>query len=304
MNRLLLTGCFQYTTEQLKLINSLGFTVDFLKDEKAVVEYPERYIGVVCNNLFLYNDISLFKNLQFIQATSAGLDRLPLDYINSKNIILNSAKGVYDIPIAEFVVMQLLRCLKKNKEMECHISNHIWQKERQLEELYGKNVLIIGCGSIGQTIASRLHCFGCNVFGVDIHPISNANFKHIYLINQIDEILNDSDIIILCCPLTKETKQMINTPFISHFKKNAILINVSRGELIEENALRFAISNRVDLFFILDVFENEPLQEDSWLWDCKNIYISPHNSFASVNNSERMFSVIFSFLSKVRGLIK
>src|SRR5690554_6071574 len=106
---ILLTGAFNYSKEQFNDIESLGYKITFVQEEREELNIDvSKFEVVVCNSLFMYNDIKKFKNLKVIQLTSAGLDRVPLEYINQNNIKLFNASGVYSIPIAEWTVLKIL----------------------------------------------------------------------------------------------------------------------------------------------------------------------------------------------------
>ena len=106
--KILITGAFPLSEEERKELEDLGHEVFFQKDEREKTEHPEDFGAVVCNALFLYNPIESFSSLKKIQLTSAGLDRVPLDYIRARGIELHSAAGVYSIPMAEFAIGGIL----------------------------------------------------------------------------------------------------------------------------------------------------------------------------------------------------
>lgn len=296
MVNLLLTGCFAYSQQQIKKIEQLGFSVTYHADEKSLIEHPEIYDVVVCNGLFLYNDIHKFVNLKAIQVTSAGLDRLPLEYIKEKNIILNNARGIYSIPIAEYVVMNILNVLHKNELIYLNVKQKKWDKVRTCQELNEQNVLIIGCGSIGQEIAKRLKAFSCNIIGIDTKPFKNDYFSDIKSIDELNDCLPWASIVILCCPITESTRGLFNYDRFSLMNETSIIVNIARGELIVEKDLIKTLKQRKNFYAILDVFEQEPLSNDSLLWNMNNVLISPHNSFVSTKNNIRMYQKIYDFL--------
>ena len=116
MKKLLLTGAFKYSREQLSNLEYLGYEIVFVQDERKTLNIDVSDINaVVCNSLFLYNDIKEFKKLRIIQLTSAGLDRVPLDYINEKGVQLFNARGVYSIPMAEWAILKTLEIYKKSR---------------------------------------------------------------------------------------------------------------------------------------------------------------------------------------------
>ena len=127
MKKLLLTGAFKYSGEQLSNLEHLGYEILFVQDErKPLIIDVSDIDAVVCNSLFLYNDIKEFKNLRTIQLTSAGLDRVPLDYINEKEIQLFNARGVYSIPMAEWAILKRAEFFIKTKSSTSGKSKEIY----------------------------------------------------------------------------------------------------------------------------------------------------------------------------------
>ncbi len=304
MKKLLLTGSFNYSQDQLNKLENLGYEITFVQDERISLDFDVSSIeAVVCNGLFLYNDISKFKSLKVIQLTSAGLDRVPIDYINENGIKIFNAKNVYNIPMAEWVVLKILEIYKKSKEFYKNQEKHKWEKKRDLLELTDKTASIIGFGSVGYEVAKRLKAFDVKVIGVGRRNIESDLLDEYYLIDDIDEVLNKSDIVILTLPLTEETQYFIDKDKIKHMKDNSVLVNVSRGGVIDEAALIEAIQCGKFLGVALDVFEEEPLSKGNLLWDYDNVIITPHNSFESDRINERLSELILSNLRKV-GMMK
>ncbi len=299
MKNILLTGAFQYSKEQKQCIVDLGFNIDFQQYEKDIVENSEKYDAVICNGLFLYNDIKKFTNLKYIQLTSAGYDRIPMDYIKEKDISIYNARGVYSIPMAEWAVMSALELYKSSRYFFKNQSKRIWQKKRDIRELYNKKVAVIGCGSIGTEIAKRFKAFGCKIIGIDITPPKSKNYDKYIVTDQMDTVLSCVDIIVLSVPITDKTYHMLNINSFSKMKDDAILINLSRGGVVDESALMEALKKKKIYGAALDVFEEEPLNPYSELWDLDNVIITPHNSFVGDGNSERMFDVMINNLKGV-----
>jgi phosphoglycerate dehydrogenase-like enzyme len=258
MKKLLLTGAFKYSQEQLNKLESLGFKIIFVQDERKPLDIDVYDIdSVVCNNLFLYNNIKEFRNLKTIQLTSAGLDRVPLDYINKKGIRLFNARGVYSIPMAEWSMLKILEIYKKSRVFYKNQELHKWEKQRDLLEMTDKTAAIIGYGSVGAEIAKRLKAFGVNVISVNRQIREDEYLDESILIDDLDAALVKSDIIILTLPLTDETRHLINKDKIRLMKDKTVLINVSRGGLIEETELIEALETGKFLGVALDVFEEE-----------------------------------------------
>ncbi len=296
--KILLTGACQYTEKQISEIKALGFDVDFIQYESDSIDC-QKYDGVVCNGLFLHHGIESFTHLKFIQLTSAGYDRVPLDYIRKNNIKIFNAAGVYSIPIAEHALLKILEFYKKSRAFYKKQKNKEWDKERNILELYGKKVAIIGCGNIGGEIAKRLHAFDTEITAVDIQNVSNEYVDYFESIDNFKEVLKTSDIVVLTLPLTDSTRGLINKECFSVMNKNCLLVNVSRGQVVNQRDLIDALKDGKIAGAALDVFEEEPLPHSSPLWDMENVIITPHNSFVGEGNKDRLFAVIYKNLERM-----
>lgn len=289
----LITGAWKYTNEQIEYLKKKNFEIYFMQNEKENTDIDFEQIDyVVCNALFLYHDIKLFKNLKVIQLTSAGLDRVPLDYIKENHIKLFNARGVYSIPIAEFIICKILDIYKNSFEFYNNQKQHLWCKNRNILELYNKNVTIVGYGNIGKEIAKRLKAFAVNVNVVDIVKKEDSNISKYFDISNLKLAVSNSDIVIITLPLTVETKGIFNKEILGSLKNEAILVNMARGEIIVEDELIEVLKKGKIKAAILDVFQEEPLERNSELWNLENLIITPHNSFVGENNNERFFEIV------------
>ena len=289
---LLVTGAWSFTEFQIEKIKELGNNIIFMQNESDSLPCDYSMVeGVICNGLFLHHPIEKFTSLKYIQLTSAGFDRVSIDYIKEKNIVINNAKGVYSIPMSEYALGGVLQLYKKSAQFLSKQKSHQWVKDRNLRELYGKTVLIVGCGNVGEECAKRFSAFGTDVLGVDITSFENSNFKKIYPIEKLNETLKISDIVVLTIPLTDKTKHLFNKEIFEYMKPDSVLVNISRGAVVDTEALIEALKDKL-YGAVLDVFEEEPLLEKSPLWDMENVIITPHNSFIGENNGDRLFDVI------------
>lgn len=299
--KVLLTGAYHYTDEQIKAIEDLGWQVTFIKNELTKLDIPvEEYDAVVCNGLFLHNDIARFKNLKMVQATSAGLERLPIEYMEKHHILYYNAKGVYSIPMAEWAVMSILEIYKNAYRFFRKQQKKIWEKDRTLLELSDKKVCIIGYGSVGQETAKRLDAFGTEITAVNRSPVNDVLIHKWVTLDQIDEVLPEADIVVLCIALTQETTRFFNEDRLMKMKAGSVLINISRGVVIDENALICCLQEERFRGVALDVFEEEPLPGNSKLWDDPRVIITPHNSFVGDKVRERMFQLIYNNLKNMQ----
>ena len=286
----LVTGAFQLNSEELAALETVGHRVFVHPDERIPVEQPERYEAVVCNGLFLYNPIERFTNLRLIQLTSAGLDRVPLDYVRAHGIELHNAAGVYSVPMAEFAIGGILQLYKQSRFFAANQAQHKWEKHRGLLELSGKRACILGCGDVGRELAKRLHAFGCHITGVNRTVRVLPDFDEVLPLDKLAETAAACDILVCCIALTPETRSIVSEEIFGRLHDGAIFVNVARGALADEAALTKWLQSGGCA--VLDVFEEEPLPESSPLWDMENVLLTPHNSFVGDGNRERMWQTI------------
>lgn len=286
----LVTGAFQLNSEELAELEAAGHKVFMHPDERAPVKQPEHYEAVVCNVLFLYTPIERFTNLRLIQLTSAGLDRVPLDYIRAHGIELHNAAGVYSVPMAEFAVCGILQLYKQSRFFAANQAQHKWEKHRGLLELSDKRVCILGCGDVGREISKRLKAFGCHITDVNRTVRVLSDFDEVLPLDKLAETAAACDILVCCIALTPETRGIVSDEIFDRLHDGAIFVNVARGALADETALTKWLQSGGHA--VLDVFEEEPLPESSPLWDMESVLLTPHNSFVGEGNRARLWETI------------
>lgn len=293
--KLLITGAWNDGKNYIDEIKAMGHEVVFMQYEKDALPCEYDWVeGVICNGLFLFHPIEKFPNLRYIQLTSAGFDRVDMDYVKVHGIEIHNARGVYSIPMAEFAICGVLQLYKQSAFFRENQRQHLWEKHRGLLELSGKTVLIVGCGSVGNECAKRFTAFECRVIGVDLFPREDSLYEEILPLEQLDKALKSADIVVLTLPFTEQTRHLIDENRLALLKQNAVLVNIARGEVIDTKALLEYIDNLGGA--VLDVFEEEPLQNSTPLWEKGNVIITPHNSFVGAGNAQRLRDVIISYL--------
>ncbi|MCI8483237.1 MAG: hydroxyacid dehydrogenase [Lachnospiraceae bacterium] len=294
---LLITGAWQQAENYMEEIRQCGHGIVFLPCEREEMPCAYEWIeGIVGNGIFLSHPIEKFINLKYIQLVSAGFDRVPMDYIRRHGIKIHNARGVYSAPMAEYAVAGVLSLYKNQRFFYENQKEHTWKKKRDLKELDGQRVCILGCGSVGIECAKRFQAFGCRVFGIDTRVVEHESFLSMYDLESIKEVLAQSDIVVITLPLTKKTKHIFDKKMFDSMKTGAVLVNIARGALIDTEALIEALKGHLG-GAVLDVFEEEPLGENP-LWDMDHVVITPHNSFVGSGNNARMSSVIMKNLEK------
>ena len=298
--KLLVTGAWKYTQEQLNTLETMGHSVVFMQNEKDPLPCSyEEVEGAICNGLFLHHAIEKFTSLRYIQLTSAGFDRVPMAYVCSKGIAIYNARGVYSIPMAEFTISGVLQLYKQSRFFHENQRRCVWEKHRGVLELYGKTVCIVGCGNIGTECAKRFKAFGCQVIGVDLYPREDVAYEKMYALSGLDGALINADVVVLTLPLTEETRYMFNEQRFAKMKEGSVLVNIARGAVVEEKALQKALDEKL-FGAVLDVFEEEPLPLGSPLWKKENIVLTPHNSFIGDGNPDRLYQVIIGNLEEIK----
>lgn len=298
---LLITGAWAGAEAHFDEIRALGHEIAFMQQERDDLPCDPAWVeGAICNGLFLYHPIGQFPNLRFIQLTSAGFDRVDMNYVAERGIEIHNARGVYSIPMAEFAVSGVLQLYKQAEFFRENRRAGRWEKHRGLMELFGKTVTVVGCGSVGTECAKRFGAFGCSVTGVDLFPREDAAYEAILPLGKLDEVLPATDVLILTVPLTNETEHLMDARRLSFLPKRAVVVNISRGMVVDERTLCEMLNHSALSGAVLDVFETEPLPPDAPLWDAPNLILTPHNSFVGDGNEERLSSVVIGNLSVVK----
>lgn len=290
---LLITGAWTDAKKHIADIEAMGHQVRFLQQEKDELPCTYEWVeGVICNGLFLHHPISRFTNLHYIQLTSAGYDRVPIDEVERRHIEIHNARGVYSIPMAEFAIAGVLDLYKDMARFREQQKIHEWSKNRSIRELAGSKVLIVGCGSVGTECAKRFKAFDCRVIGIDIYVRDDCNYDAIKELQELQTEVKDADVMVLTLPLTEDTRGLIDREILSSFK--GILVNIARGGIVDQKALEEWNGSAV-----LDVFEQEPLEESSPLWEREKMIITPHNSFIGNRNGLRLKNLIIHNLERL-----
>lgn len=250
---------------------------------------------LVSGRLHIDKDVlATANNLKMIQRTGVGLDVFDFDELRNLNIPLYVNQGVNSQSVAEHTVLLILACLKRLTVINSNVKNGVWQKQKQgltTFELFGKTVGLIGMGNIGKKVAKLLNAFGAQVLYYDKFRLNLEDEKQFNVeYKSVEDLLKCSDIISLHCPLTDDTRYIINSNSISLMKDNSIIVNTSRGPLICEKDLIDAISSGKISFAGLDVYEEEPVKNNELL-AIENVITTPHIGGVSYDSFSRMMEL-------------
>lgn len=230
--------------------------------------------------------------LKWIMVASAGIEKLPFEILEQRNIHVTNSKGVHAIPMAEYCISMMLQVSRQAKVLMESQKKHSWDRKVRMEEMYGKTVLILGSGAIGTATAKLCEAFGMNVIGVNSDGREVDHFQRTYKMGDVSIPLTDTDFVISVLPSTEKTKGLLNREFFHKMKQEAVFINIGRGEVVVEKDLIFLMKENKIKHAVLDVFETEPLPKEHPFWDMNNVTITPHISGITRNYLPRVM-VIF-----------
>lgn len=249
--------------------------------EAAIDALPGADVFVV--NTTCWDDalVEAFDSLEWLQATSAGYSAFPLDELEARNITLTNAAGNYGPPVGDHAMALLLGLARKLPACSDQQRRGKWDRSlgSELLDLEGRTLTVVGLGDIGDAIAKRAEAFDMEVRGTKRDPSSYdgvLSFEQVYASDALPELLSETDVLVLAVPLTDETHHLIDADALSTVPDSALLINIARGAVVDEAALVDALDAGELAGAGLDVFEAEPLPEESPLWDRDDVILTPH----------------------------
>jgi phosphoglycerate dehydrogenase-like enzyme len=248
----------------------------FMSKEEALAMAPMAEIGWfdMINQGEMAQVISAATNLKWLNSIYAGVDNLPLEQLKNQGTVITNGTGINAITIAEYVVMAMLTVAKGYREVVRAQERHEWLFDSPGKiELLGSKALLLGYGAIGKLIQPRLEAFG-----VDVSVVRRSAGPGTLTPDQWRAKLGEFDWVILAVPATPKTDGMIGASELAAMKKNATLINIARGSVIDQDALIDALTSKSIGSAFLDVTTPEPLPEDHPLWRVENAHISMHLS--------------------------
>lgn len=223
-----------------------------------------------------HHDITKFTNLKWLNVMSAGVDSLPFEDLGE--IPVTNARGIHKIPMMEYTVGLLLNYYKNFYQNQVDQNNRFWNKAVSTEELYGRHAHIFGTGSIGAHIAKVLQVFGVKTTGYNTDGRQVDGFDETFPITDKNQHVDRADIVISILPKTEGTNEIFDQTFFDSMDESAIFVNIGRGNVVSDAVLHYVLENKIIEHMILDVFNTEPLQEDSPFYNYENLTVSPHSS--------------------------
>ena len=241
------------------------------------------------------------RHLRWIHALGAGIETLPFDLFRQSDVVVTNSAGVYADALSEFAIAAMLYFAKDLRQLVENQCAKRWAPFT-VERLEGKSVGIIGYGGIGRAIGRRAAAMGMNVLATRRGgPIDDGIVSESFAVDRLDELLGRSDYVAISAPLTSSTRGLINERRLSLMKREAVLVNVSRGAIVDEHALIRVLRRKEIRGAALDVFQFEPLRSSSPLWNLDNVLLSPHSADRTSDSHDRAMTFYLENLTRFRS---
>ena len=244
----------------------------------AIEEHP-KIRSLICRDRDRISDIlGVCPNIQFIYIVSVGVEKLPFGLLRDKGVIVANAGGVNAEIMSQYAMAYILSQSARVCENLDNQRRRHWKKYQCVDDLSERKLLVVGAGHVGSMLAQKASVFGMRIVGIKNRVCPIAGFDKVVGLENLEEELSDADFVVCALPLTVTTSRLFNRDRFSLMKSTATFINISRGGLVDEVALVDALNNGIIKSAVLDVFDKEPLDCDSPLWECRGLYVTPHSS--------------------------
>ena len=250
--------------------------------------------------------LSAASRVRWLHAGGAGVERYDLDEIAARGIMLTNSSGVSAPNMAEHVLGMMIALTRRFPQLMRAQTNRAWRDDathREVGELLGETVLVVGIGEVGQEVARRAAGFGMRIHGLrrrsDAAP--PAGFARVFGIEELGDALADADHVVVTLPITPQSRGMFDAAAFAAMKPGAVIYNVGRGPVIDSAALIAALESGHLGGAGLDVTDPEPLPADSPLWDMENVLITAHTSGATPRYWERQSELIAENIRRIQN---
>ena len=243
--------------------------------------------------------------LRFIQSIGAGYDQFPLDELRRRGIRLASARGVNRNAVSEHAMAMILALARQLHTGRDNQRRHLWRGmitdlSKREDELAGKTLGIIGMGAIGSRVATLAKAFEMRVLATKRNPATaEGPADEVLPPDRLGDVLRQADFVVLNCPLTPETRGIINQETLAQMKPGAYVINVARGACVDEPALLEALREGRIAGAALDHFVDDPLPPESPFWDMENVIITPHTAGETRRYEENVIDILLENLDRL-----
>lgn len=252
--------------------------------------------AIICNKTLL-NEETLRKatHLKYIGLFATGFNNIDIEYCKKQGITVCNAGSYSTDAVCQHTFALILECMNRVGDYNAFVQQDSWKNSTTFSpfvfpiyELAGKTIGIVGYGSIGKAVAKVAKAFNMRVLAYKRTPAKDDTVELVGL----DELLKESDIVTVHCPLNKDSEKIFNKNTFAKMKDNAIFINTARGGVLDEEALVEALNSGKLSYAGIDVLEVEPMAQDSKLCGIKNLIITPHIAWAPMETRERLMKIV------------
>jgi len=241
--------------------------------------------------------------LKWLQACGAGVEQFATAGIDQDRVSLTNCTGVSAGSMSEWVIGRLLQVWKRFREADAYQQDHKFERSYG-RTFAGSTIGIVGLGGIGQAVASRARALGCRTLGLKRSAKPGDISEHVdelFPTDKLHELLAQSDAVIISAPATAQTHHMIDAAALAAMPRHAVLVNVARGTLVDEAELARVMRDEPLAAAVLDVFDPEPLDTASPLWDLPNVYVSAHSSVSVDRYMDDVFALFLDNLERFQN---
>lgn len=260
---------------------------------------------VVCSGFWKNDLLPQAKKLRFIQSISAGVNQYDAALLKAAGVRLASAQGANKNAVSDHTMSLILAMSRRLPEARDNQHKRFWRPmqsnfDTREDELAGKTLVVVGVGAIGARVIRLAKAFEMHVIGIrrDV-AAGTAGADEIYSFKQLHTVLPRADFVALNCPLTDETRHLIDESALSEFKSSAYLLNLARGGCVDEQALIQALKDGKLRGAALDCTDSEPLPESSELWSMPNVFITPHTGGETVKYETNVAELLATNLDRL-----
>ena len=303
-----LTICFAHAAYQMKTCwDALNTNIaSFEVRDRAELDRRAHEADVIVASGMWHNGlIQSATRLKFIQSISSGTDQYDKTALAAAGIRLASAAGVNARAVAEHAIGLILALSRRLPEARDNQTRKIWRGmigdlAQREDELGGKTLIVVGLGRIGGRLARLAKAFDMNVIGFRRDPAAGAgDAESVHALSALSEHLPKADFVVLTCPLTPETKHVINAATLGKMRKSAYLVNVARGGCVDEPALIAALQAGAIAGAALDCTDPEPPAADCALWAMPNVLITPHTGGETTQYEKNVNEILLENLNRL-----
>lgn len=299
MKKIALTGPYNENTRKvLHETVPAGFEIYDVESPAEYAKLADADYIIIRTIKLNGNDIAPATHLKAIQKWGAGYDNLDIPGISAHNVPVMVCNGVNSEPVAEIAVLHMLAVLRNLIPLNAKLQQNQWCKDQYASQSYlisGKTVGLVGLGNIGRKVAKIVQGFDAKVQYYDVFRLPESAEQELGIrYVHFEELLKTSDIVSIHVPLMDSTSNMIGKDQLAMMKKNAIIINTSRGGIIDEAALVEALRNHVIMGAGLDAFTKEPPGLDCPFFKMENVVVTPHSGGNTADNDLNMIKRCFN----------